>query len=94
MKNDEIKNEIDEIKKWENKVKRQDLKYHTNRYVYDFQQFQTTRSVGHSFYTSKISIDEAEMDQTNVLDNIVDFNNKSRTRSKEDKIKNEILLIV
>ena len=30
MRNDEIGNEIDEIKKWENKIKQKDLKYETN----------------------------------------------------------------
>ena len=34
------------------------------------------------------------MDQTNLLDNISDFSKKSKPRSKEDKDKNELLLIV
>ena len=38
-------------------------------------------------YTGKTSIDGADMDQTNLLDNIVDFNNKSRKRSKENQDK-------
>ena len=46
MTADEIKNEVDEIKKWENKVKRKDLRYETNKYVYDFQKFETIRSFG------------------------------------------------
>ena len=29
MRTNEIKNEIDEIKKWEEKIKRKDLKYET-----------------------------------------------------------------
>ena len=53
----------------------------------DFQQFETIRSFGDSIYIGKISIDEADMDQTNLLVNIVDFNNKSRPRSREDKDK-------
>ena len=36
MRTDEIKNEINDIKKWENKIKRKDLKYETNRYKFDF----------------------------------------------------------
>ena len=40
-------------------------------------------------------MDEAEMDQTNLLENMVKFNNKPRPRSKEVKAKNnKILLIV
>ena len=44
------------------KIKGKYLKYETNRYVYDFQQFETIRSFGDSIDTGKISIDEAEMD--------------------------------
>ena len=33
----EIKNEIDKIKKWEEKIKRKDLKYEPNKYIYDSQ---------------------------------------------------------
>ena len=31
-----IKNEIDEVKKQENKIKRKDLKFETNRNLFDF----------------------------------------------------------
>ena len=37
MRTNEIKNEIDEIRKWDQKIKRKDLKYRTNKYLYDFQ---------------------------------------------------------
>ena len=35
----EIKNEIDEIKKWEEKIKQKDLKNETKNYIYHFQQY-------------------------------------------------------
>ena len=59
MKTDEIKNEIDEIRIWDGKIKPKDLKYKANKYLYDFQQFETIRSFGDSIYTGKINIDEA-----------------------------------
>ena len=59
MKTDEIKNEIDEIRIWDGKNKPKDLKYKANKYLYDFQQFETIRSFGDSIYTGKINIDEA-----------------------------------
>ena len=93
MRHNETKKEIDEIKKLEDKIKQKNLNYETNIYTYDFQQFETIRSFGDSIYTGKISIDEAEMDQTNLLRNSIRSNNKSRLRSKEDKDKNEALLI-
>ena len=37
MRTNEIKNEIDEIKKWEDKIKRKNLKYETSKYIDDFQ---------------------------------------------------------
>ena len=87
MRSNEIKNEIDEIQKWEDKIKRKDLKYETYKYIYDFQQFETIRPFGNSIYAGKISINETEMHQTNLLENLVKFNDKSRARSKEDKNK-------
>ena len=38
MRTDEIKNEIDEIRKWEENIEPKELKYKTNKYLYDFQQ--------------------------------------------------------
>ena len=72
-----------EIKKWEEKIKREDLKYKTKNYIYDFQQYETIRSFGGSIYTQNISIVETQEDQNNLLKNIVEFNNKSRPKNKE-----------
>ena len=46
MRTNEIKNEINEIKKWEEKIKRKDLIYKANKYKYDFQKCETIRSFG------------------------------------------------
>ena len=88
MKKHEIKNEIGEIKKLENKMKRKDLKFETNRYIFDFQQFETIRSFGDSIYNGKINIKEAEMKQTDLLENIINFK-KSRPRTKKEKDKKQ-----
>ena len=45
------------------------------------------RSFGDNIYNGKISIDEIEMDQTNLLENIIKLNNKSRPKTKEGKDK-------
>ena len=94
MRIDEIKNEIYEIKKWKEKIKRKYWKHEAGKYKYDFQQYETIRSFGQSIYAGKINIHEAEMDETNLLENVVKFNNKSRAKTKEGKNKNEILLRV
>ena len=42
--------------------KQKDLKYKTNKYIYDFQQSETIRSFGDSICNGKINIDEDERD--------------------------------
>ena len=56
------------------------------KYIYDFQQDETITSFGESIYTFK-----AEEDQSNLLKNIIEANNKSGPRTKEGKDKKEIL---
>ena len=85
MRTGEIKNEIDEIRKWEEKNNQKNLKYKTNKYLYDFQQLETIRSFGDSIYTGKINIDE--MNQTNLLVNMVKCHNKSKPKTEEGKDK-------
>ena len=36
MRTNQIKNEINETKKWDKKIKRKDLKYKTKHYTYHF----------------------------------------------------------
>ena len=88
-----MKLKIYENKKWEGKTRRKDLKYETKRYIYDCQQFETIRSFGNNIYTAKINIDEPKMDQSNLLENIVEFNNKSRAKNKEDKDKKRVEML-
>ena len=56
MRNNEIKNEIDEIR-------RKDWTYETKIYTYNFQQHEALRSFGENTYCSKINVDEAQIDQ-------------------------------
>ena len=56
----EIKNEIDEIKKLEEKSKRKDLKHETKKYIFDFQQYEIIRSFGKSIDTCKAKITEVK----------------------------------
>ena len=80
MRNKEIKNELDKIKRREEKIERKDLEYETKKYIYDFKQYETIRSFGDNIYTGKFNIDEAEIGQSNLVKNIVEFNNKKNNR--------------
>ena len=59
MRINEIKNEIYEIKKWDDKMKQEDLKYKTKRYTYNFQLYETMRPFGHNIDTVKNNFDKA-----------------------------------
>ena len=80
MRTNEIKNKTNDIKKWKNKIKQKYLKFETIRYALDFQQFETVIVFGDSICNGKINIEEAEKKQTNLIENIVNFSNKSRSR--------------
>ena len=61
-------------------------------YAYDFDQFETIRYFGdNTTYTGKNTVNEAENDQSNLLEHMVEFNDKSTPRSKERKEKNKYL---
>ena len=79
------------LKNGKKKIKQKDLIYKTNTYKYHFQHHQTTRPFGKSIYTAKIYIHEAKMDQSNLLENMIEFNEKSRPRKKKT-IRKKVLL--
>ena len=87
MRNTEIKNEIDEIKKWKEKIKRKYLKYEAKYYIYDFQEYKTIRYFSGNCYTSKINVDKAGIDQSDSWKNLVEFNNRSEPKTTKDKDK-------
>ena len=89
MRTNEIEKYIDEIKKWDEIIKIKDLKYEIIKHKFDFQQFKTIRSFGDSIYNDKINIKEVKKKQNNLFENIVNFNNKGRPKSKKDKGKKQ-----
>ena len=65
------------------KNKRNNLKYETIKRIHDFLQFKTIGPFGENIISGKITISEADEDQSNLLENIVEFNNKSRPKQKK-----------
>ena len=55
------------------KINRNNLKYEKNKRIHDFQQFKTKRSFGVSNNSGEITINEVDEDQSNLLENIVEF---------------------
>ena len=93
MRTNEIKNKINDIKKWQSKIKRKDLKYEAKNYIYDLQRYDTAiRPFVENICSGKININEVEIDETNLLKTWKEFSEKSRPRTKRGKDKKEILL--
>ena len=63
------------------------LIYKESKYKYDFQQYETVRSFGDSIYTGEINTDEVEKDQSNLLENLVERDERSRPKTIERKLK-------
>ena len=64
---------------------RKDLVYETNKYVFDFQQFEKVRSFIDSIFNGKISQCEADNKQSNLLKTILKFSIKAILKAKIDK---------
>ena len=90
LNNDEAKKELDKIKEIEKNVDREKLIYETNEYTYSFKNFQTIKTFGRDIYEGKITIEEANEYQTDLLAEIMNFRKNTKPRSQEKKKNNKI----
>ena len=92
LNNDKARKELDKIKELEKNVDREKLVYETNEYTYSFKNFQTIKTFGRDIYEGKITIEEANEYQTDVLVEIISFKKHTKPRSQEKKQEKEIVL--
>ena len=85
LNNDQAKKELDKIKDIEKNVDREKLIYETNEYTYSFKNFQTIKTFGRDIYEGKITIEEANEYQTDLLAEIMKFRANVKPRSQEEK---------
>ena len=60
---------------------------YSSKEPFDFRMFKTIRSFGDDIYSSKITINEADQEQSDLVEYILNFNNKTRPKNKDDKKK-------
>ena len=85
---DEAKKEINKILKIEKNVDREKLVYDAGKYMYDFRTFNIIRTFGEDIYEGKITLEEADGDQSDLADEINKFIKEIRPKNygkKEDK---------
>ena len=85
LSNDEDKKELDKIKEIEKNVDREKLVYKTSEYKYRFKNFQTIKSFGRDIYEGKITIEEVDEYQVNLLIVIMNVKKNTKPRSQEKK---------
>ena len=67
--------------------------YYSSKEPFAFRIFKTIRSFGDDIYSGKITINEASQEHADLVEYILNFNNKARLKSKDDK-KNKMFLIL
>ena len=85
--NDEAKEEFNKIKEIEKNVDREKLFYKSNKY--NFKNFRTMITFGEDIYNGEITLEEADKDQSDLLEKINDFTKKTRPRSDKNKQEKE-----
>ena len=90
--NDEAKKEIDKITEIEKTVDREKLVYRASEYTYSFQTFRTIRAFGRDIYNGETTLKEADEDQASLLNEIIDFREKTKPQDEEKKKKKEDVL--
>ena len=68
-------------------VKREDLVCKTDKHVYTFQQYETKRFFAKNIFAGKITLDKADKDQNDLLNNFIDYNQRTKLRDREKNLK-------
>ena len=68
-------------------LKREDLVYKTDKYSYNFQQYETIRPFDKNIFAGKITLDNAGKDQSDLSNDFVDFRKGAKLRDIEKKAK-------
>ena len=83
--NDEAKKEIDKFTDIEKTVDREKLVYRASEYTYSFQNFRTIRAFGRDIYNGEITLKEDDEDQASLLNEIMNFRDKTKPQDEEIK---------
>ena len=90
--NDEAKKEIDKILEIEKTVDREKLVYRASAFTYSFQNVRTRRTFGRDIYNGEITLKEADEDQASLLNEIMNFRDKTKPQDEEKKQKKKDVL--
>ena len=84
---EKAKNELNKIKEIAKTVDRKNFVYGTNEYTYSFRIFWRINTFWRDIYNGKITLKEADEDQSNLLVEIMDF--RKRNQDQRIQVKNK-----
>ena len=70
------------------------MTYYSSKEPFNFKTFKTVRTVGENIYSGKITMEEIDEEQSNLIEYILSFNNKARTKNRDDKKTKKMFLIL
>ena len=79
------------LKKWKKRTRKK-IEYETNECTYSFKNFQTRKTFGRDIYEDKISIEEIDEYQKDLLVKIMSFKKNTKPRSQERKQEKKLFL--
>ena len=82
---DEAKNELNKIKEIEKTVDTEKLLYRKNEYTYSFKNVRKINTFGRELYNGKITLKEADENQSSLLVEIINFKKKTKPQNPEKK---------
>ena len=68
--------------------------YYSSKEPFNFKTFKTIRSLVQNIYSSKITMDEADKEQSDLIEYILNFHNKARSKNRDDKKEKKKFLIL
>ena len=68
--------------------------YYSSKEPFDFRMFKTIRSFGDDIYNRKITINEADQEQYDLVEYILNFSNKVRPKKKDEKKKQKKTFLI
>ena len=74
------------------KIDRNNTVYYSSKEPFNFKTFKTIRSLGENIYSGKITMDEADEKEADLIEYISNFNNKARPKKRDDKKKTFLIL--
>ena len=83
--NDEAKKEMDKISKIEKTVDREKLFYRASEYIYSLQNFRIVKTFGRDIYNGEITLKEVDEEQSSLLNEIMNFRDKTKPQDQEKK---------